>query len=140
MSEKNEYDAELALSPSIRKEETGATQPIQEDAVFGDITEKGPNYRNVGWLGTVALMMKTQVGLGVLSIPSVFDTLGLVPGVICLIAIATITSWSGYMVGIFKLRHGSVYSIDDVGQLLFGRIGREIFAIAFALCECSADI
>ncbi|KAL0260957.1 hypothetical protein SLS55_004649 [Diplodia seriata] len=133
MSEKNEYDAELALSPSIRKEETGATQPIQEDAVFGDITEKGPNYRNVGWLGTVALMMKTQVGLGVLSIPSVFDTLGLVPGVICLIAIATITSWSGYMVGIFKLRHGSVYSIDDVGQLLFGRIGREIFAIAFAL-------
>lgn len=80
-------------------------------------------------------MMKTQVGLGVLSIPSVFDTLGLIPGVICLLTIATITTWSGFMVGVFKLRHGQVYSIDDVGGLLFGRIGREVFAIAFALCE-----
>ncbi|KAL1642411.1 hypothetical protein SLS58_005485 [Diplodia intermedia] len=140
MSEKNEYDAELALSPSIRKEETGATQPIQEDAVIGDITEKGPNYRNVGWLGTVALMMKTQVGLGVLSIPSVFDTLGLVPGVICLIAIATITSWSGYMVGIFKLRHGSVYSIDDVGHLLFGRIGHWICCAGSGMLSISIGL
>ncbi len=34
------------------------------------------------------LMMKTQIGLGVLSIPSAFDTLGVVPGVIVLIVIA----------------------------------------------------
>jgi hypothetical protein len=31
----------------------------------------------------VALMMNTQVGLGVLSILSAFDTVSLVPGVIC---------------------------------------------------------
>ncbi|KAL5360668.1 transmembrane amino acid transporter protein-domain-containing protein [Aspergillus floccosus] len=73
------------------------------DAVFGEITEDGPNYRNVGWIGTVALMMKTQIGLGVLSIPSAFDTLGLVSGVICLIALAAITTWSDYMIGVFKL-------------------------------------
>ncbi|KAH0137868.1 hypothetical protein KCU67_g15634, partial [Aureobasidium melanogenum] len=55
------------------------------DAVFGDIGEGGPNYRDVGWLGTVALMMKTQIGLGVLSIPAVFDVLGMIPGIICLL-------------------------------------------------------
>jgi hypothetical protein len=64
-------------------------------------------------------MMKTQVGLGVLSIPAVFDTLGLIPGVI------------------FKLRHRDVYDISDVGQLLFGRVGREILAVAFILCKYS---
>jgi len=80
-------------------------------------------------------MMKTQIGLGVLSIPAVFNSLGIVPGVICLVIIAAITTWSDYMVGIFKLNHRSVYSLDDVGQLLFGRIGREFFAIAFELCE-----
>lgn len=48
--------------------------------------------------------MKTQIGLGVLSIPVVFDTLGMIPGVICLIAIAVITTWSDYVVGIFKVR------------------------------------
>lgn len=80
-------------------------------------------------------MMKTQVGLGVLSIPAVFDTLGLIPGVICLCTIAAIASWSGYIVGVFKLNHAQVYGIDDVGGLLFGRVGREAFAVAFVLCE-----
>ncbi|KAG8624754.1 hypothetical protein KVT40_007821 [Elsinoe batatas] len=103
------------------------------DAVFGDLTEGGPNYRNVGWLGTVALMMKTQIGLGVLSIPAVFDTLGVVPGLICLIIIAIITTWSDWIVGLFKLRHEEVYSIDDAGRLMFGRVGREVFGTAFVL-------
>ncbi|OGE56961.1 hypothetical protein PENARI_c002G02369 [Penicillium arizonense] len=106
---------------------------MAHDDVFGEITEGGPNYRNVGWAGTVVLMMKTQIGLGVLSIPSAFDTLGLVPGVICLLAVAVITTWSDYMVGAFKLKHREVYSIDDAGGLMFGPIGREIFGFVFCL-------
>lgn len=79
-------------------------------------------------------MMKTQIGLGVLSIPSVLDTLGLVPGVILLCVVGGITTWSDYMVGVFKLRHPEVYGIDDAGELMFGRIGREVFSAAFCLC------
>ncbi|OLN87215.1 N amino acid transport system protein 3 [Colletotrichum chlorophyti] len=108
-------------------------QNASYDAVFGEIKEGGPNYRNVGWVGTVALMMKTQIGLGVLSIPGVFDVLGIVPGVIALICIAAITTWSDYIVGVFKLRHPEVYGIDDVGRLLFGRVGREFFGVVFCL-------
>ncbi|KAH6953801.1 transmembrane amino acid transporter protein-domain-containing protein [Ilyonectria sp. MPI-CAGE-AT-0026] len=103
------------------------------DAVFGRLTEDGPNYRNVGWLGTAGLMMKTQLGLGILSIPSVFDTLGMIPGLICLCAVAAITTWSDYVVGVFKLRHREVYGIDDAGRLMFGRVGQEIFGFAFGL-------
>ncbi|PNH56159.1 hypothetical protein VD0003_g1518 [Verticillium dahliae] len=78
-------------------------------------------------------MMKTQIGLGVLSIPAAFDTLGIVPGVLVLCAISAITTWSDYIVGVFKLRHREVYSIDDAGQLMFGRIGREVMGVAFCL-------
>ncbi|KAF9874536.1 hypothetical protein CkaCkLH20_08099 [Colletotrichum karsti] len=106
---------------------------VTHDAVFGTITADGPNYRNVGWLGTSVLMMKTQIGLGVLSMPSIFDVLGIVPGVIILCSIAAITTWSDYMVGVFKLRHPQVYGMDDVGELLFGRIGREVFGAFFVL-------
>ncbi|WYZ37726.1 hypothetical protein EsH8_II_001232 [Colletotrichum jinshuiense] len=106
---------------------------IAHDAVFGEITADGPNYRNVGWLGTSILMMKTQIGLGVLSIPSVFDTLGIVPGVIILCVVGGITTWSDFMVGIFKLRHPHVYGIDDAGFLMFGPIGREILGAGFCL-------
>ncbi|KAF7715060.1 Uncharacterized protein PECH_003530 [Penicillium ucsense] len=103
------------------------------DAVFGEITEDGPNYRAVGWKGTAVLMMKTQIGLGVLSIPIAFDALGVIPGIICLIAIAAITTWSDYIIGVFKLRHREVYNIDDVGELLLGRPGRILFGAAFCL-------
>lgn len=79
-------------------------------------------------------MMKTQFGLGVLSIPQILDSLGLIPGIICLLAIATITTWSNYVIGTFKLRHPEVYAIDDAGELLFGRVGREVFGIAVCIC------
>jgi amino acid permease len=38
-------------------------------------------------------MTKTQVGIGVLSILKAFDILGLVPGIVTLLAVAFITTW-----------------------------------------------
>lgn len=80
-------------------------------------------------------MMKTQIGLGVLSIPGTFHVLGIVPGVIALCLVSGVTTWSDYIVGVFKLNHPDVYSIDDVGRKLFGPIGREFFAVVFCLCK-----
>ncbi|KAF0329262.1 transmembrane amino acid transporter [Colletotrichum asianum] len=67
----------------------------EHDAVFGDMSKDGPNYRDVGWFGTSCLMMKTQIGLGVLSFPAVFDTLGLIPGAIILCTIAEYVMTAG---------------------------------------------
>ncbi|PIG83539.1 Zn(II)2Cys6 transcription factor [Aspergillus arachidicola] len=108
-------------------------EEVTHDAVFGEISDEGPNYRNVGFFGTVILMMKTQIGLGVLSIPTAFDTLGMIPGVIVLCAVAAITTWSAYVVGTFKLRHREIYGIDDAGALILGPVGRVILATAFCL-------
>lgn len=80
-------------------------------------------------------MIKAQIGLGVLSIPQAFDVLGIIPGVLTLSAVAGITTWSDYIVGVFKLRHPEIYGIDDVGTMIFGRIGREILAAGFVLCR-----
>ncbi|CAG7926634.1 unnamed protein product [Penicillium olsonii] len=128
---KNDTDIEYDNNDPTPHEALGTI--TDHNDVFGEISEDGPNYRNVGWLGTVALMMKTQIGLGVLSMPLVFATVGLVPGNILLVAMAGITTWSDYMVGIIKLRHPDVYGIDDVGRILFGRIGYELFGAAYAI-------
>jgi amino acid permease len=80
-------------------------------------------------------MTKTQIGLGVLSIPASFDTLGIIPGIFCLCTIGAITTWSSYMVGVFKRNHPEVYTIDDVGHKVFGKIGREFFAASFMLSK-----
>jgi hypothetical protein len=95
-------------SRSGKDAEYQADGEIANDAVFGAISTDGPNYRAVGWIGTAVLMIKTQVGLGVLGIPYVLATLGIVPGVICLLAVGIITTWSDYVVGQFKLRHPTV--------------------------------
>lgn len=78
-------------------------------------------------------MTKTQIGLGVLSIPAAFDSLGIVPGIICLITVSAITTWSDYTIGTFKRNHPAVYGIDDAGYLMFGAVGREILAVAYML-------
>ncbi|KAJ5749254.1 uncharacterized protein N7511_010950 [Penicillium nucicola] len=109
------------------------TQTANHDGVFGEITEEGPNYRNVGFVGTAVLMAKSQIGLGILSIPSAFDALGMVPGVICLLVISAITTWSGYVIGGFKLNHREVYGIDDAGGLIAGPIARWFLGAVFCV-------
>ena len=82
-------------------------------------------------------MMKTQIGLGVLAIPSALNALGMAPGVICLVVVAVITTWSGYVIGAFKLQHREVYSIDHAGGIMFGLLGRGALSTGFCLCACS---
>lgn len=79
------------------------------------------------------LLLKSQIGLGVLSVPSAFNTLGMAPGIIILILVAAITTWTGYEIGKFKLNHPTVYNIDDAGGIMFGPIGREFLATCFCL-------
>lgn len=79
-------------------------------------------------------MLKAMVGLGVLSIPFVFQTLGIVPGSIIIIVIQGMVTWSDYVVGQFKINHPDVYGLPDVGRVLFGKIGEEVLAICFTIC------
>ncbi|WWC65396.1 uncharacterized protein I303_108014 [Kwoniella dejecticola CBS 10117] len=103
------------------------------DAVWGTIDEDGPNYRNLGWVRASVLELKTQIGLGVLGLPAVLDTLGFVPGVIVIVVLAIIITWSDLVVGYFKLNHPEVYTVADAAHIMFGPWGREIIGFAFWL-------
>ncbi|GAA5988515.1 hypothetical protein JCM11641_003300 [Rhodosporidiobolus odoratus] len=98
------------------------------DAVFGARKGEGAvDYRQVGWLSTSVLLAKTQIGLGVLSIPSVFDVLGMGTGIICLVLIAAWTTWSAYCIAWFKRAHPEVYSLPDAVRLMGGPVFGVIF-------------
>ncbi|EHA26105.1 hypothetical protein ASPNIDRAFT_140911, partial [Aspergillus niger ATCC 1015] len=62
-----------------------------------------------------------------------FDILGIVPGIIVLIVIAVTTTWSNWMVGVFKMRHCDVFGIGNVGRMLLGCVGYELFGGAYML-------
>lgn len=75
------------------------------------------------------LEVKTQIGLGVLGLvsnpspreqgvrlthqPAVLATLGYVPGIIVIVVIALIITWSDYVVGSFKMNHPEIYSVAE---------------------------
>lgn len=80
-------------------------------------------------------MMKTQVGLGVLAIPASFDQLGMIPGIILLCVVAVLTGWASYVIGSFKLRHPSVYGLDDAAGLMFGPVGYQVMGVVFCICK-----
>lgn len=69
----------------------------------------------------------------------VLETIGLIPGLLVILVIAAITTWSDYVIGTFKLNHRNVHSVADVGQLFFGPVGRECFgAIYWLYMTCIA--
>jgi len=94
-------DVETNILPATDASRDASPAGVHRDAVFGELNEKGPNYRNVslkqrilagrsscaqvGWISTSILMTKTNVGLGVLGIPFVFQVVGIVPGVLLIV-------------------------------------------------------
>jgi amino acid permease len=63
--------------------------------------------------------------------PRTLHTIGLVPGILVIFGVALITTWADMIIGIFKRAHPSVYTMADVGQILFGKPGREIMGFAY---------
>jgi amino acid permease len=78
-------------------------------------------------------MTKANVGLGILQIPFVFMTIGLIPGIILLIAMAILIMWTATYIQGFKMNHPEVYGYADIGQVIFGRVGREVFSVIFVI-------
>ncbi|WWC89631.1 uncharacterized protein L201_004556 [Kwoniella dendrophila CBS 6074] len=113
--------------------EPGKPQVIK-DAVWGEVNpDEGPNYRGLGFWMTFILATKTQVGLGVLGLPAVFNTVGLIPGLFLVLGCAILTGWCNYQLGKFKVNHPEAYSMGDVGYIFFGRTGQLIWGNIYAV-------
>lgn len=72
------------------------------------------------------LMVAETISLGILALPAALAVLGMVPGVILLLLLGALASYAGLVIGQFKLVHPSIHSMADAGNILFGRVGREV--------------
>ncbi|ORY88580.1 transmembrane amino acid transporter [Leucosporidium creatinivorum] len=108
-------------------------EPVEEQGVFGATEEGGVNYKTVSWTRASVVLMKAQIGLGVLGIPSIFQVLGLIPGIILLLVVYAMASFSAWAIPSFVKRHPEVHSIADVGFVMGGTIGREAYGLAFMI-------
>ena len=75
-------------------------------------------------MSTAIIMFKSNVGLGVLSLPSILSTLGMGPGLICIAVIGVMTTCGyqhetlliiggAYMIGVIKRKYPQVCTSKD---------------------------
>jgi amino acid permease len=73
--------------------------------------------------------------LGILSLPSVLATLGLVPGVVLILVLSALSTYSGLMLGEFHKKYPFVQNFGDAVEVVGNSIGmgqlfQEIFGWA----------
>ncbi|TPX24560.1 hypothetical protein DIZ76_013908 [Coccidioides immitis] len=93
---------------------------------FGNEEFADVKYKVMTWWQCGMIMIAETISLGILSLPSAVAALGLVPAIIIIIGLGILATYTGYVIGQFKMRYPHVHNMADAGEILFGRIGREI--------------
>jgi amino acid permease len=86
------------------------------------------------WKGGIILIAET-VSLGILSLPSVLATLGLVPGIILILVMSALSTYSCVVLGEFRRKYPFVQNFGDAVEVIgksigMGRPFQEIFGWA----------
>ncbi|KAF2664400.1 hypothetical protein BT63DRAFT_379199 [Microthyrium microscopicum] len=93
---------------------------------FGDEEDADVKYKSMEWWQAAMIMIAETVSLGILSLPSVLETIGMAPGVILIAGLGILATYTGYVFWQFKMAYPHVHNMADAGEVLCGRIGREI--------------
>ncbi|KAF8475034.1 transmembrane amino acid transporter protein-domain-containing protein [Kalaharituber pfeilii] len=113
-------------------EGTARPRDKYQDDPFGNEEGNKIQYKTLTWWQTAFIMIAETISLGILSLPSVLATVGLVAGVILIIGMGIIATYTGYVLGQYKLAYPHIHTMGDAGEVLAGAWGREICGFAQA--------
>lgn len=125
-------EIETLPTPAIADEES---KPELSDT-FGDIFSRDPaaaKFKSCHWLNAGVLMVAETISLGILSLPAAIAKLGLIPGVLCISILGFLATYSGYVIGQWKLKYPKTLSFADVGHQLGGKWLGRLFGTAAVL-------
>ncbi|MCJ1475232.1 hypothetical protein MMC13_003893 [Lambiella insularis] len=97
---------------------------------FGDESNAEVKYRTLHWWQAGMIMIAETISLGILSLPSVLATIGMIPGMLLILVLGCLATYTGFVIGQFKLRYPHVHNMADAGEVMLGPIGREVFGFA----------
>ncbi|KAK5945318.1 hypothetical protein PMZ80_002522 [Knufia obscura] len=138
----NQYDPEklpesMQGDPEVQKAnaEKRKSSKWQDEAQgdpFGDREEEEGDvkYRTLKWWQCAMIMIAETVSLGVLSLPSVLAAVGMIGGAILIVTLGLIATYSGYVIGQFKVAHPWVHNMADAFHVLFRPLGPRAAAVA----------
>ncbi|KIL86649.1 hypothetical protein FAVG1_09904 [Fusarium avenaceum] len=99
---------------------SGHNVPVVDNGFGGG--EGAKNFRNMSKWDTTFALLTNQVGLGVLSLPSVLKTMGIIPGLIAIIGIGLLSWYTAFVLKKFYGKHPHVVNVVDMTRVVGGRI------------------
>ncbi|OAQ98390.1 hypothetical protein LLEC1_05272 [Akanthomyces lecanii] len=134
LTEKKPHHGHSATLYDDNHSSSGGSESAHD--VFGSEEHHDIKYKRLSWQLVAILMIAEIVSNGMLSLPSAFAVVGMVPGIIIIIFLGVFATYTSWLLVQFKLRHPEVHTMADAGYIMFGPVGREIMAFgtfAFAI-------
>ncbi|WPH00674.1 Hypothetical protein R9X50_00350400 [Acrodontium crateriforme] len=113
--------------------EKKAIEEYPECGLTSTVHEGEQKFHSLGWKKLTICLLVEAIALGSLSIPKAFATVGMVAGVILTVVLGLIAIYTGYNVGLVKLRYPAVAHYSDAVRLIWGRTGYEIVNVMFTV-------
>lgn len=89
---------------------------------FGQAAQAGgKQYRVLGRWKTTFVLIHTEVGIGILSLPSVLMTLGLIPGLFAILLIGLLATYTAYLYLQYWRRYPHINNLADALKILGGK-------------------
>ncbi|KAG7135335.1 N amino acid transport system protein like [Verticillium longisporum] len=93
------------------------------------------NYKTLNWWQGGIVLIAETVSLGILSLPSVLATVGLVPGIVLILVMSALSTYSGVVLAEFRRAYPFVQNFGDAVEVMgqpigMGRLFQEIFGWA----------
>ncbi|CAM1501256.1 Fc.00g104180.m01.CDS01 [Cosmosporella sp. VM-42] len=111
--------------------QSGSAEPVKGDNIF---TQGGKNYRTFGRWDTIFCLFTNQVGLGILSLPSVLSIMGIVPGIIAIVGIGCLSWYTAFELLQFYEHHQHVVNVVEMTRVVGGP-WFEMFAGIFMMIQ-----
>lgn len=124
---KQSLDSRKDSLSRLGEKPTKTTSPTQEGhtqevLVQGNIFEQGGvSYRTMGRWDTYLLLTTNQFGLGILSLPSVLNVLGIVPSIFAIVGFGLLAWYSGHQLLSFYKKYPHVVNIVEAARVVGGR-------------------
>ncbi|KAF7926933.1 uncharacterized protein EAE98_006317 [Botrytis deweyae] len=81
------------------------------------------HFRSMTWLHCAFIMIAETISLGILALPSVLATIGLIPGLILIILMGLLAWYSGLLIHRFRAAYPSIVSWADACSILLAPLG-----------------
>ncbi|KAM0326131.1 hypothetical protein ACHAQA_006724 [Verticillium albo-atrum] len=94
------------------------------------------NYRTVGRYMAGIILITNQVGIGILSLPGTLQTLGIVPGVIAIVGIGLLSTYTAYELLQLYRRYPHCVNIVDMCKVVGGKPLEILGGIAMIINIC----